>query len=256
MAAWGHGLLQNEAAQGGLDEIIALIEDDVFRMKRRRPSEVIAGRFAAAVGVLFQLQSVDSFDEGKDFAGTMHAVFDRHEPTLEGLPERAQRVLRDVREGKGGELAARPGKIDAGVRKALFAASGDFPDQRSFGKREPCLFEHPESGKYVQKLADRCARIAQTGFRKRKIACDLCEEGGKTVAALSLLLFLEPCSISASRFREWLDLFWAATAGQDERDSKTDLTNRYRRSVEATLEAAMVRFSEEEVPAEPEAEEN
>src|SRR5436305_1236658 len=56
MGAWGRGLLQNDETQDALLRVVREISEDVGRLRRRRPAPDVAGRVAAAVGLMLQLQ--------------------------------------------------------------------------------------------------------------------------------------------------------------------------------------------------------
>jgi hypothetical protein len=256
MGAWGRGLLQNDSAQDGLCEIIDSIAANALRLGRRRPGEAIAPRLGAAVGLLLQLEATWWFSAENECSARLLDALRRHQAQFEVLPKGAGALLQAVLAGKGASLAGRPGKRSRPLARALFATDvGDFPMQRAFGKREPALFQHPEAARYVQEVADRCARWAEAGFRKRSLARELSSyEGGRGIAALAVLLVLEPCQVSPDRLESWRGYFRAATAGQEESSTRPlplhrrfrgldDFERDYRRYLELAFQFGLQKFS-------------
>src|SRR5262249_54940159 len=126
------------------------IENDILRLDRRKPTEEVVARVAAAIGLLLQLRSWSSFRQDADFFPRLRAILARQQPAFEDLPAAAVRTLERISEAQGNELVARPGQLSAQLRRALFPANKDFPMQRTISRRDPPLFEHPESARYVQ----------------------------------------------------------------------------------------------------------
>ena len=86
----------------------------------------------------------------------------------------------------------------------------------------------------------------------KSIAGWLYEEGGKSVAALAVLLVIEPCRVDPALFREWWALFRAANARQDdeeqEEEDEDDFEVTYNRCLKQALQAALRKFSPPELP--------
>jgi hypothetical protein len=207
MGAWGGGLLQNDDSQDGLAEVIASVEADILRLARRRPAGAVAARAGAGFGLLLQLSSWYSFDPENEKSARLLATLQRQEPAFGSLPKQANDILRHILRGKGIALAERPVKLDRRLQDAFFPEDvGDFPMQRTFGKREPSLFEHPEAARYVQEVADRLVRWVDAAFRRKDVLWYLYDDGGgRAVAALAVLLVLEPCRIDPGKFKAWHD---------------------------------------------------
>jgi hypothetical protein len=241
MGAWGHGLLQNDSAQDAFLGVMDDVEADISKLARRRPSEAMAGRLAGAVGLLLHLESWCSFHPEHDFSQTLAAVLTRHEPAFNFLPSRAAEVLRELMAGKWKELVHRPGKLDKTLAMSLFGTGEGFPMERGFGLREPAMSEHPDSARYVQEVADRLARKVRTDFRKRGVLRELYEEGADVIAALAVLLVIEPCQVDPNLFRTCWDLYRSATAGieYDEPDFHVPHSN----CLKAALQYGVDRFS-------------
>jgi hypothetical protein len=244
MGAWGHGLLQNDDAQDGLGEIHDDIESDITKLARRRPDETMAARLAAGIGLLLHLNAWYSFNPENAFYDNLQAALARQEEAFDLLPKRAGVILRHLREHpeKGAELVARTGPLDKQLQFAFFAKGKGFSMERRMGKREPALFEHPESAAYVQKLADRLLRVVTAGFRKRGLVQDLYREAGPIIASLATLLVIEPCQVNPQRLRDCWDLYRAANAGIDHGDEE-EFDRSYRACLRTALEAGISRFS-------------
>jgi hypothetical protein len=276
MGAWGPGLLQNEAAQEGFKSVHEEIETDVTKLGRRRAAESMAGKLAAGVGLLLQLNDQQAFQTDSAFFTELQKTIERHEESFDSLPRRAATLLRELRANpdKGAELAARPGSLDRQLQTAFFGKGRGGANEWKFGKREPALFEHPDSAAYVQKMADHLLRLVSAGFRKRDQVRevyledakrtellrpdrnkkpkrtqerDLYREGGKTIAALAALLVIEPVQIDPLALRDVWDLYRAANAGMGDGEG-ADFARAYRASLHSAIEYGIRKFSGEEEP--------
>jgi hypothetical protein len=270
MAAWGHGLLQNDAAQSGFAAIHEGIQTDITKLGRRRPADAMAGKLAAGVGLLLQLNANQAFQPGSEFSAALLEALERHEPTFENLPRRAATILRELKANpeKGAELVARPGTVDRQFQTAFFGKGRGGAKEWKFGKREPALFEHPDSIAYTQQVGDDLLRLVNAGFRKRDQAREiyledskrqqlvrpdrtkkpkrardrnLYTEGGKTIAALATLLVIEPIKIDPLALQDVWDLYRAANAGMDHGDA--EFAKAYRAALHQAIEVGIRKFS-------------
>jgi hypothetical protein len=213
MGAWGHGILQNDTAQDGLCDVLHWIADDILKWTRRRPTEAIAARIGAGVGLLLHLSAHYWLNpENDQFYPKLLAVLERHQPAFASLGPEAARLLEQVRQGKGLELVERDGPPNPALAAILFPRDvGDFPMQRIFGLREPSLFAHPEAVRFVQEIADRCVAWIDKEFDDDVKAGWPLEET-EAVGALGVLLEIEPCRVDPDRFASWRARWQAARA--------------------------------------------
>jgi hypothetical protein len=156
-----------------------------------------------------------SFDPENEDCARLLGVLRRQEPAFGHLPKPANDLLRHVLAGNGIELAERPGKLEPRLGRALFATDvkgfpGGFPMERVFGAYDPSLFEHPEAARYVRELTERLVRWVDMGFRRRDLIYYLCDDGGRAVAALAVLVVLEPCRVERRKWKAWLERVRAA----------------------------------------------
>src|SRR5689334_483194 len=119
MGAWGRGLLQNDDAQDGLLTITDDVEADVIRLRRRRPAAEHAGRLAAGVGVLLQLQMWHCFDPEREYHDALLATLERHAPAFSALPKTAVDLLGALRAGKGQEIVNEEGSLPVELYQAF-----------------------------------------------------------------------------------------------------------------------------------------
>jgi hypothetical protein len=203
MGAWGHGILQNDSAQDDLCEVIAGIYGDVIALGKEPTNRTTVARLGAGVGLMLQLSAGYWFSEEGHYWGPLREVLALHEKGFAAVPPEAGRILADVLAGKGEELAARDAPPDTRLSGALFAEeSQGFPMERTFGYREPALFADPEAERYVQEVADRLARNVDEGIAYDDMVADPCREAN-FMAALVVLLVLEPCRVRPDRFTSW-----------------------------------------------------
>jgi hypothetical protein len=244
MGAWGRGILQNDDAQDGLADLIHDVEDEIRLLAGRRPEERTAARLGAAVGLLLQMSAWYPFDPENEVSAIIHDGLVRQEPKWTALPRRAQQLLREVRDGKGIELAERPGKASRSVGRALFATPvGDFPTERAFGKREPSLFQHPQAARYVQEFADHCAAVAEETFKEEDDLMDITETG-KCMAAFSTLLVLEPCRLAPRRIVSWRKRFEISVAEfVDEAGDLDEFDQEYKKCVDLAFRVMLKKYS-------------
>jgi hypothetical protein len=236
MGAWGSGLLQNDDSQDGLAEVIDTVEADVLRLARRRPAEAVAARVGAGIGLLLRLSSWYSFDPENETSSRLLDVLRRQEPAFGCLPKPANDLLRHVLTGNGIELAERPGKLAPRLQRVLFATDvKDFPMERTFGAYDPSLFEHPEAVRYAQEVSDRLVRWVDAAFRRKDLIWYLYDDGGgRAVAALAVLLVLEPCDVDRAKWKAWLERVRAVKAA-DEAEGGGGYEDEYVESLEELL---------------------
>ncbi len=244
MGAWGYGILQNDTAQDGLVEVIHRVKDGILRLARRRPAEEVAARAAAGVGMMLHLSAGYWFSPENEERTALLDALRRQEPEFDNLPRGAGRILRQVLDGKGPELANRDGKMGGRLQRALFARNLDgFPMERVFGKREPSLFKHPEGAGFVQEIADYCAARVDKDFRQTFVVEDLSREA-ESMGAFAVLLVLEPCHIDPARFENWRDRYRKARAGMAEEGfEEEDYYGQYDRCLEVAFQVGIRRFS-------------
>jgi hypothetical protein len=214
MGAWGRGLLQNDDTQDALVDVLHGVANDLSKLRRRRANEAVAARAGAAVGVLLQLSAGYWFSAENDRDWPIiRTVLERQRPAFDELPAAAARLLTEVLEGKGSDLAGRDGPPNEPLALALYGNRREgFLVERPFGLREPSPFEHPEAARYVQQVADRLVKQADKGFNDDDALNDISTDGGDAVVAVTVLLVLEPCRVDPERFASWRARFRAALA--------------------------------------------
>lgn len=208
MAIWGTGLLQNDCAWEGIEEVTGAIREDLWNWAGRRPTEPVAGKVAAAVGLFLQF-SRSSFDPQNEFAKTLKDIVRQFEPVFAQLTSKAKKLLRAILANQGLDMASRRAPLTRELQQILYGElevdllsmeiAG--PD-RFFGKREPPLFEHDESSHYVQVFADRCVKRIDRDFQDKDILMDLARDA-RGIGPLVSLLFLEPCQVDEDLFPRW-----------------------------------------------------
>lgn len=241
MGAWGDGILQNDTAQDGLCEVIGSIFDDVITLASRPTNEATAARLGAGVGLLFQLSAGYWFSDEGPYWSRLREVLAQHESAFADMSPEVDRLLAAVLAGQGQDLAARDAPSDARLGGAPFATdSQGFPMERTFGYREPALFTHKEAARYVQEVADRLVKELDDGFGDDDILSDLSGEA-EFIAALAVLLVLEPCQVDAHRFASWRARFRKMQAELG--DSDEDFYEQYNACLEQAFQIGIDRFS-------------
>jgi hypothetical protein len=250
MGAWGYGLLQNDSSQDGLLHVIRSVSDDVVGLRRRKPTPDSAGRLAGAVGLLVQLQMWHCFDPERDAGAALLAAVERHEPAFHVLPKTARDVLGAIRAGKGQEIVNQDGPLRGELLQALYEGGPDssFPMERGTGVWHAGMFEHPAAAAYVQEFAGRCFELVAGGFDDLGQPPEMWDEHGNEIAALCILLQLQPCRVPAESFRDWWGRYRAAE-GDDDLANLETFEIRYRRCVWRALNYGLMRFSGEPKPA-------
>jgi hypothetical protein len=247
MGAWGHGLLQNDEMLDGMSDVVHGIAHDIRKLARRRPNETVAARVGAAVGLLLGLQEGYFFEEEKGEDQTIRAVLERQRPAFDKLPPAAARVLTEVLEGKGPELARRDGPPDPRLARALYGerrADDDRPPiVCPFGVPEPRLFEHAEAARYVQEVADRLVKMADKGFNDDDALNDIANDGGHAVAPVVVLLALPPCRVDPDKFASWRARFRARVAELTEEGPLDDWEQRFNEGLETAFAVGIEKFS-------------
>ncbi|MEM7012061.1 MAG: hypothetical protein AAF585_11315, partial [Verrucomicrobiota bacterium] len=70
MGAWGYGILENDAAQDGLNDVAWPIHEDVAALSKQTATLESAAKLGAAVGLLMQW-SPYSFNPENSFFATL-----------------------------------------------------------------------------------------------------------------------------------------------------------------------------------------
>jgi len=243
MGAWGHGILQNDTAQDGLVGVIHTIYDDVVALEKKPTNAKTAARLGAGVGLLLQLSAGYWFSDDGPSWPKLREVLAQHERAFADVSPEVDRLLADVLAGKGRELAARDGPPDARLGEALFATNSDgFPMERTFGLREPALFAHKEAARYVQEVADRLVKQLDDGFADDDVVAFLDEEA-EWIAALAVLLVLEPCRVDPDHFASWRARFRRATAADEEDVDQESFEARYGACLERAFQIGIDKFA-------------
>lgn len=238
MGTWDHGLLDNDTAFDGLGELSETIVEDIVGLGESKPGASTTAKLGAAVGVLLQLKSYPFGLDTESGPRIVRAVA-AHAGTIAKLPLAAKKVLGAVAEGKGAELAERPGKVAKSIGKLLHAGSGSAP----FGKREASLFEGPAAEAYVQSVAKRCIESIGEDFEDEDTVTDLCREG-INVGMLAALFVLEPCKVSVAKLEAFRKKARKGLAFlEKEPDDEIDFHRKYYANLDKLLAALTVRFS-------------
>lgn len=241
MGTWGRGILQNDTAQDGLCGVIQGICDDVLALGAKRATKKSVARLGAGVGLLLQLSANYWFDEESRHWPPLREALESHRKMFAALSPEAGKILTDVLDGKGQELAARDAAPNARLGRALFATdSQGFSMERTFGYREPSLFEGPEAAQYVQSVADRLVAELDEGFDDDSMVEDPCREA-EFIAALAVLLILEPCQVDADHFASWRARFRAA---QGDYGDESAFFADYNANLELAFELGIEKFGE------------
>src|SRR5262249_6208995 len=109
------------------------------------------------------------------------------------------------------------------------------------------LFEHPAGAAYVQEVADRCVEVVGRGFAHLGEPPEMWDEHGNEIAALCVLLQLQPCRVPAKLFRDWWRRYRAAEG--DDPGDREDYEEAYRRCMWRALNYGLMRFSGKRKPA-------
>jgi hypothetical protein len=245
MGAWGYGLLQNDTCQDALVRFVRDVRADVNLLGDRQPAPELAGRLAGAVGLLLQMQAQRSFDPEVEYAAAVLAVIERHAPAFSALPKTAGDLLGAIRAGKGPELAEQDGGLPPELSQAFFDSNPGFLTERGTGVRHAGMFEHPASAAYLQEVADRCVELVARGFADLGEPPEMWDEHGDEIAALCVLLQLEPCRVAPELFRDWWGRYRAAEGDVADLDGFEEA---YRRCLWRALDYGHRRFSGEPKP--------
>lgn len=245
MGAWGHGIMQNDSAQDDLCEVIAGIYDDVIALGKEPTNRTTVARLGAGIGLMLQLSASYWFNEEGEHWPPLREVLALHEKGFAAVPPEAGCILAHVLAGKGEELADRDAPPNARLSGALFAKDlqGFHPFERTFGYREPALFGEPEAARYVQEVADRLANVVDEGVAHDYMLEHPCDEAD-FIAALSVLLVLEPCHVGPGRFASWRERFRKVQAEAKPGDpAEADFLARYNGCLDQALQIGADRFS-------------
>jgi hypothetical protein len=240
MGTWGRGILQNDTSQDGLCGVIHGIFDDVVALGKKRATKKNMGRLAAGVGLLLQLSANYWFQADSPHGPRLVEVLEKYRSLFATLSPEAARLLTDVLDGKGVELSCRDAPPDARLGRALFATdSRGFPMERTFSVREAALFEHPEASAFVQAVADRLVAQLDEGFADDTVVSDPCREAD-FIAALAVLLVIEPCEVDADHFASWRARFRAA---QGDYGDEADFCLAYNENLEMAFQIGIEKFA-------------
>jgi hypothetical protein len=245
MGTWGHGVLQNDTAQDDLCEVIGGIYGDVIALGNEPTNKKTVARLGAGIGIMLQLSASYWFSEEGEYWAPLREVLALHEKGFAAMSPEAGRILAEVLARKGEELAARDAPPDARLSGALFATDmqGSHPLERTFGYRELALFADPEAAHYVQEVADRLARKVDEGIAYDYMVADPCREAN-FMAALVVLIVLEPCRIGPDRFASWQERFRKVQAEAGPGDpNESAFFAAYNACLEQALQIGIDRFS-------------
>ncbi len=237
MGTWDDGLLDNDTAMDTLGDLGSGVAEDVLELGQKKPGSETTAQLAAAVGVLLQLSSYP-FDTETDTGPRIMKALRHHGEEIAKLPPGAREALEAVAEGRGVELADRPGEMTPELAGLLRKGSEEAP----FGKRVPELFG-PSAAAYVQKVADRCVELVREDFEDEDTWSDLCREG-MGMGALAALLVLEPCKVSVDELGEWRRMAQEGLARLvEEDDEELSFHRGYYANLDAVFAALEKRFA-------------
>jgi hypothetical protein len=189
MGTWGSGLMEGDGPLDYIGDLVHQIEQDIAGFAKVDPSETMAARLGAALGLLLQV-SIYSFES--DFARTLKKVLSRHSKSINKLSEDAKKIFEEVAGGNGPRLARGTRVIDERLQTLL-------GKRWAMDTRQTALFHHPEAIAYVQSFAEKCADIVDEGFLGANL--DLYQVD--FMGACGLLLVIAPIHIDGKRIARW-----------------------------------------------------
>jgi hypothetical protein len=191
MGTWGSGLMEGDGPLDCIGDLAHQIEQDIAGFAKADPSETMAARLGAALGLLLQV-SIYSFES--DFARTLKKVLSHHSKSINRLSEDAKKIFEEVAGGNGPRLARGTRVIDERLQTLLGR-------RWAMDTRQTALFHHPEAIAYVQSFAEKCGDIVDEGFQGEDL--DLYEVN--FMGACGLLLVIAPIQIDGNRIARWRD---------------------------------------------------
>lgn len=241
MGTWAEGLLGNDCAFDGLEEIADGVIEDIRSLRRAESNSETVGRLAAAIGLLLELgASYDLSDNSKQSRDILEALRVHESAFRLQLPPEADQLLARVLAGEGEALAQRAAPLPEKIARALHAGS---EPPSTFGPREPALFENPAAAVYVQEVADRCVAMIDEDFEDESNWSDLCREASG-MGPLAFLLVLEPCRVDAQKIAGWRR---AAKEGlaqlEAEPNDELDFQRSYHANLDLVFETLLGRFA-------------
>ena len=246
MGAWGYGIIQNDAAQDSMCEVAHRIESDITALSGAG-SEEDAAKVGAATGLLLQF-SPYSFNPENDFHDRLIGALIANRKYFVHLDGKSAEILNQIIDGRGSELAARDGEVDADIEKALHSDENeDFIMQKAFSVSEHDLFRHPVAMKYVQQIFDRIVADVDEGFEDEELVSDLSREA-EFMGAFALLLVLPAGRVNSGKFHQWRDRFrevWEDIEPIDD-EIERKFEENYNRYLELAFQCGSARFRAQE----------
>lgn len=235
MGTWDRGLLDNDCASDGIDDLAGAVLEDIEALGEGKPTLAATGRLGAAVGVLLQLSPYSFTEEG---GARVVAALQAHAGTIVQFPPPFRRVLQTVMAGGGEALAERPARMPRAQAALLHAGGG-----RAFGRREPSLFAGKSGAAYVQVVARRCVEAIDEDFADEANWSDLCREG-IGMGGLAALLVLAPCKVSTRKLAGWRRKAQLGLATLiEEEDEELEFQREYHANLDRVFAALLRRFA-------------
>jgi len=234
MGTWDHGILDNDTSLDGLGELEHGIIEDIVALGAAKPSLVVAGKLAGAVGVMLQL-SAYHFSAEPAAAKIVAAI--KAQTAIAKLPKGAQSVLKEVAAGRGEQLAKRPAKMKASHVALLHTGS----KSSGFGLREAALFTTAGAITYVGVVAKRSVEMIDEDFEDADQWSDLCREG-MGMGCLAVLMVLEPVRVPRSKVERWRRCAAKGLAELEKaRDGELDFQRKYYKNLDAVFAALLAK---------------
>ena len=193
MGTWGTGLLDSDGPLDVIDEYIADVEEELFAALDGLPTASDAPRIATLVGLILQFSPYTLEDEEEAFE--LAAGLRRHGEIFVDLPEGARAILTTIASGKGQRLTSCDIEPSPELLRALGAPCKDFV-------RRPSLFALPDTSA-VQELAERCSNELERALKPKIFSLNSLSH----MAALAMLLLLNPCYVSPKLVTKWQGIF-------------------------------------------------
>lgn len=208
--------------------------------------EATAARLAAATALLLQF-SPNSFNPENDFYGKLVSALDANREHFEQLPGRSEDILIAIIDGRGADLAARNGNVDASIDKALHSEENEkFVMQKAFSVIEADLLKHPQSILYLQQVVDAMIEEIDKGFSDEEAVSDLSRDA-HFMGPFGLLLVLPECRVDPSKFLQWKQQFTDIWDNVEPTEDENEIVfeDRYNAYLELAFECGIKRYSKE-----------